>query len=53
MIGSVRAATVRDADDIAIVHVTAWRETYPGIVPQPVWIASVDRGARGSVAGPF
>ena len=36
MIGSVRAATVRDADDIAIVHVTSWRETYPGIVPQSV-----------------
>ena len=36
MNGSVRAATVRDADDIAIVHVNAWRESYPGIVPQVV-----------------
>lgn len=36
MTGSVRAATVRDADDIAIVHVTAWRETYRGIVPRSV-----------------
>ena len=36
MTGSVRIATVRDADDIAIVHVNAWRESYPGIVPQSV-----------------
>ena len=48
MIGSVRAATVRDADDIAIVHVTSWRETYPGIVPQSVLdgLSTVDRAER-------
>ncbi len=36
MFGSVRPATIRDADDIAVVHVNAWRESYPGIVPQGV-----------------
>lgn len=48
MIGSVRAATVRDADDIAIVHVTSWRETYPGIVPQSVLdgLSTVERAER-------
>jgi ribosomal protein S18 acetylase RimI-like enzyme len=48
MTGSVRAATVRDADDIAIVHVTAWRETYPGIVPQSILeaLSTVARAER-------
>ncbi len=48
MIGSVRAATVRDADDIAIVHVISWRETYPGIVPQSVLdgLSTVERAER-------
>jgi GNAT superfamily N-acetyltransferase len=48
MIGSVRAATVRDADAIAIAHVNAWRETYPGIVPDEVLrgLSTVDRAER-------
>lgn len=31
---SLRAAVPADAADIAAVHVSAWRETYPGIVPE-------------------
>ncbi|MFM9842233.1 MAG: N-acetyltransferase family protein [Dongiaceae bacterium] len=48
MIGSVRAATVGDADDIAIVHVTSWRETYPSIVPRSVLdgLSTVERAER-------
>lgn len=30
---SIRRATVADAERIAFVHVTAWRETYRGLVP--------------------
>jgi GNAT superfamily N-acetyltransferase len=32
----VRAATLDDVLAIALVHVDAWRETYPGMFPQPV-----------------
>ncbi|NOH03488.1 MAG: GNAT family N-acetyltransferase [Chloroflexi bacterium] len=30
---AIRRATVDDAQEIAAVHITAWQETYPGIVP--------------------
>lgn len=36
----IRPAGAADADAIAQVHITAWRETYPGMVPAPV-LASV------------
>lgn len=36
----IRPAAVADADAIAQVHITAWRETYPGMVPASV-LASV------------
>ncbi|HEX5324913.1 MAG TPA: hypothetical protein VFW40_14090, partial [Capsulimonadaceae bacterium] len=31
---TIRDATLADAAAIAQVHVSAWRTTYPGIVPQ-------------------
>jgi ribosomal protein S18 acetylase RimI-like enzyme len=33
MIGRIRRARLDDAAAVAHVHVTGWRETYPGIVP--------------------
>lgn len=33
---SIRTALVDDADAIAFVHVTSWRETYRGLVPDSV-----------------
>jgi L-amino acid N-acyltransferase YncA len=32
----IRAATVEDCDDIAEVHIDSWRESYRGLIPQPV-----------------
>jgi ribosomal protein S18 acetylase RimI-like enzyme len=32
----VRAATIEDCDAIARVHVASWRESYRGLIPQPV-----------------
>ena len=32
----VRAATQADVPDIARIHVSAWRETYAGLIPQEV-----------------
>jgi GNAT superfamily N-acetyltransferase len=37
---AIRLAGVADADAIAQVHITAWRETYPGMVPASI-LASV------------
>jgi hypothetical protein len=31
--GTIRAAGLADAPDLARVHVASWRETYPGMVP--------------------
>jgi ribosomal protein S18 acetylase RimI-like enzyme len=42
---SVRKGTVSDAPDIARVHVTAWKTTYRGIVPQP-FLDSLDVASR-------
>lgn len=36
MTSAIRAATVHDCESIAQIHVTAWRESYPGLVPQAV-----------------
>ncbi len=33
---NIRPATAMDADAIAKVHVTAWRESYSGLVPDLV-----------------
>jgi len=30
----IRFATTDDVDELARVHVQAWRETYPGILPE-------------------
>jgi len=30
----IRAATPDDADDLARIHVTSWRETYTGLLPE-------------------
>jgi ribosomal protein S18 acetylase RimI-like enzyme len=35
-VNAIRAATTADAAAIAAVHVTSWRETYTGIVPEGV-----------------
>jgi len=44
---SIRAATLEDAAAIARVHVQAWRETYPGLVPDSVLAGlSVERRVR-------
>jgi GNAT superfamily N-acetyltransferase len=43
----VRPAGVKDAEGIAFVHVTAWRETYRGLMPDNVLDnLSVERRAR-------
>lgn len=41
----IRRATAEDAAALGRVHVRAWRESYPGIVPQPVLDAQ-DPAAR-------
>ena len=41
----IRSAAKADADEIARVHVTCWRETYAGLIPARV-LASLDVGAR-------
>jgi ribosomal protein S18 acetylase RimI-like enzyme len=57
--GLVRRARVGDAAPLARADVQAWRETYPGIVPQrfldrldPAVRARYWRGALGAVRGP-
>jgi len=32
-IGAIRVGTLKDAPDLASMHVTSWRETYAGILP--------------------
>lgn len=44
----IRRATPDDADALGRVHVQAWRETYPGIVPDAV-IAARDPLERASM----
>jgi GNAT superfamily N-acetyltransferase len=44
---SIREATSCDAQDIARVHVAAWKTTYRGIVPQPV-LDSLDVDSRAT-----
>jgi GNAT superfamily N-acetyltransferase len=44
----IRPATPDDADALGRVHVQAWRETYPGIVPEAV-IAARDPVERASM----
>lgn len=58
----IRAATPRDVEGIAQVHVGAWLETYPGLLPDAViaartldqrrgiWAAQIARGAPVFVA---
>ena len=41
----IRAATEEDADSIAHVHVTSWRSTYRGVVPDE-YLAGLDEAAR-------
>lgn len=41
----IRDATPDDADAIGLIHVTAWRETYPGIMP-PAVLDRLDPVAR-------
>ena len=52
----IRPAVIADADAVAQVHVTAWRETYPGMLPASVLASvSVVRNAelwRGRLLGP-
>ena len=43
----IRDATEADVDAIAHVHVTAWRETYPGIMP-PEILDSLDASRRAA-----
>ena len=55
----VRTARLSDADDIGVLHVQAWRETYAGIMPAPylaslstvrraeMWRGRLNRGASG------
>lgn len=43
----IRPAIVKDADGIAYVHVTAWQDTYQGLMPDSVLkTLSVERRAR-------
>jgi L-amino acid N-acyltransferase YncA len=35
-VANIRVAGFEDAESIAEIHVTAWRESYEGIVPRPV-----------------
>jgi L-amino acid N-acyltransferase YncA len=41
----IRAATEEDTDSIAYVHVTSWRTTYRGVVPDE-YLAGLDEAAR-------
>ena len=41
----IRDATLDDADAIGLIHVTSWRETYPGIMPRAL-LDSLDPAAR-------
>jgi ribosomal protein S18 acetylase RimI-like enzyme len=55
----IRAATEADSAEIGRVHAAAWRETYPGLMPDPViarlsaedrarqWREGLARGAKG------
>ena len=43
----IRAATEADVDAIAHVHVAAWRETYPGIMPREV-LDGLDESRRAA-----
>lgn len=42
----IRRATPADAPDIARIHVAAWRETYPGLLPAHVIEAASDAARR-------
>lgn len=46
MNGVARVATLADADAIGAVHVQAWRETYPRILPERV-LASLSPVSAG------
>src|SRR4051794_9171383 len=41
----IRSALPADAAAIALVHHTSWKETYPGLIPQP-YLDSLDLGKR-------
>ena len=55
----IRAAAVEDCDALGRLHVDAWRETYPGLMPDWVierlspadrarqWRSGLERGAKG------
>ena len=43
----IRAATEADAEAIGRVHVNAWRETYPGIMPREI-LDSLDESRRAT-----
>jgi ribosomal protein S18 acetylase RimI-like enzyme len=45
---TIRPATPSDADGIAHLHVTSWRETYEGMLPKEM-LASMDVGSRRSI----
>jgi ribosomal protein S18 acetylase RimI-like enzyme len=57
----IRAATEADSAEIGRVHVAAWRETYPGLMPPHVleaqsadaraeqWRTGLARGAKGPI----
>ncbi len=44
----IRRATPDDAQALGRVHVQAWRETYPGIVPRPV-LDALDPAERAAM----
>ena len=58
---SIREATAMDAEDIAVVHVDTWRDTYAGLVPddylvrlspdrhEAAWREEIGRGRAGTV----
>ena len=45
---TIRPATPQDAEAIAALHVQAWRESYPGLVPEAV-LAALDPARRAEV----
>ena len=57
----IRAATVADCDAIGRLHVDAWRETYPGLMPAEIidrlapadraaqWASGLARGVKGPI----
>lgn len=45
---TIRPASVDDAAAIAAAHVQAWRESYPGLVPDAV-LAALDPGRRTEI----